>query len=200
MKTWITLLVALFSAGCGWIDLSTDHQRDLPIAPNERGAVSMVIQVDESAQQAQLQIPRKMLADLRADAGVPTQTETMVAGLSLAVGLACGGLWLVRHHGTVCAKLLTGVIAAMIVSGTAVWADLAPPGGWKGKPPPRPTPFGLVDRETGQIVGPLPTQVPLKSVNGPVVINLVETGSEIKLILTREQLAKLNAVQLPSGN
>lgn len=197
MKTWIVFVIALFSAGCGWIDLSADHQRDLQTAKNEHDAVPMVIQVDASAQQAQLQIPRKMLAKLQANAGprVPNQTQTMVAGLSLAMGLACGGLWLVRHHGKGCGKLLICPIIAVILSSAAVvWADSPPPGGWKGKPPPRVTPSGLVDRETGQVTLSISTTTTL--LNSVIVINLDETGSEIKLILTREQLAKLNAAQI----
>lgn len=168
MKTWLPVLTGvLILAGPAFAD------RPAPPVKKDDGAVPLVIQVDMKAQQNKLLIPKEMLGKLKADAGAEPKSlaklHTMVAGLSLALALAFGGVWMMKHRGQTGGRalaLLVGAVTALLIGGAAmVWADVAP----RSQPFPVPGP-----------------------VNSNVIIEVVEKGTEIKLIITRDQLTKLN--------
>lgn len=176
MKRWLPVLAGLLIATPVWGDRAPPAR---VAAPPQNGA-PLVIQVDPTAQQARLMIPKEMLAKLRADAGAEPKSgfaglHTVVAGLSLAMALAFSGLWLARHRGQFGGKALVLIVGAgtsLLVGGAAmVWADVAP----------RPRP---------------PQPVPAVA-NGNVIIDVVDKGTEVKLIITREQLLKLNGGAQP---
>src|SRR5437763_1574842 len=79
-----------------------------PRPPGNERAVPFVIEVDDNARQARLQVPSKFLGAFRAGAekgareeearlGGPTRLHTIVAGVGLSLALAFGGFWLVRR-------------------------------------------------------------------------------------------------------
>jgi hypothetical protein len=95
-----------------------------------------------------------------------------MAGLALALGLACGGLWLVRRRlqtAAVKSLLIGGIVLGSL--GAFVWADV---------PSPRPRPAPL----------PLP---PAKSMQlEQVAVEVVEQGETVKLIVNRIDWMNLN--------
>lgn len=167
MKFRLLVLAAGFLVtGCAM----TDHG---PAFQQDAGGSPLVIRVDPQAQQAKLQIPKELLVQLRADAGQESpdfaRMKTIATGLSLTMGLALAGVWLARHGAHTSGKRLAlaiGVCTALSLGGVSlVWADL-PPQPFFRRAPPQPT-------------------------NDSVVLEVIERGNEINLVITREQLAKL---------
>lgn len=160
------LLVALFGL------LLTEIQADMigprrpgfpPVRPlNPPGGaqpnsvrVKLVVKVDENAKQAILQVPSNLARGQLIDGNLGQAPEappqggqrfglaTMIAGFSLTLALASGGLWLARRGSR---RMLTVLILGSVVAaGTAgVWADLAPrPGNPRPRPPAKHAPTTL---------------------------------------------------------
>jgi hypothetical protein len=150
----------------------------------------VVILVDDKAQEPHLEIPRKLLANLRVSAdGADDGTRraearprwhTILAGVALSCGLALGGLWLVRARyrpGAKAALLLAATLGLFAVGVDCLWANIAPPFGQPGSRPPAPA---APER--------LPAGVVLSE---KVPIQVVERGEAIRLVVPREQLAKV---------
>lgn len=182
MKTCIT------SLGFAWLSLAmltdvlanTPARRPLP-APAPQAA-PLVILVDPTAQQATLQIPRKLLGIQKTDASNGEKddnglaglapTHTIAAGLCLALALTTGGLWLARRgRGLFLAMLLLTSVGA-----ATVWADISP------RPRPRPP-------------VPIPVPIPVPAiplqVKDQVAIQIVDQGEAVTLTLTQNQAAQL---------
>jgi len=148
---------------------------------NPNNAVPFVVEVDEKAKEARLQIPRKLLPNQRAaldneeqdprtGSGV-SRLHTIVAGIALALALTLGGLWMVRQGGHFKGHGLALVLGALafLSLGGVVWANAAVP----------------------RDIPPAPEKVVLpEGVKGQVVVEVVEKGDAIKLILPPSMLSK----------
>jgi hypothetical protein len=138
-----------------------------------------VILTDDKVTETRLEVPKNLLASLRADAGVPngdsrwaglSSLQLVVAGLALTAALTLGGLWLVRSRNRPAGRTLIVLLAVVTLLGAAgiVWANVAPP-----PPPPKPVlPDGLLLSEK-------------------VTVDVVEKGDAVRLIVPRADLAKL---------
>jgi hypothetical protein len=156
--------------------------------------VPVGIVLDDKAREPTLELPRKLVSSLRAAAdGADDGTRraeaapvwrTVVGGLALSSALALGGLWLVRSRGRGGPKALALLVAAvgiLAVGSSLLWADIPPfpRGRPAGGPPPRP------------IVVP---GIPLSE---KVTVQVVD-GDAIRLIVSREQLAKVLEQSAPA--
>jgi hypothetical protein len=126
-----------------------------PVAGKGIQEVKLLVQVDDKAKVARLQVPVNLLSDpppgappapppprRGADAGA-LGVPTIVAGLALSLAVASGGLWLVRRRWGRPLAIL--VVVSLFAAGTAaVWADLGPrPLGPRPPPPAPPVPAAL---------------------------------------------------------
>lgn len=152
--------------------------------------VQLVVQVDEKAKTARLQVPFNLFgqpaanppgADLPprrgAEAGQLT-VPTMVAGMALTLAFASGGLWLARRRTRRSLAIL--LVLSLFAAGTAaVWADLAPRRGGP-KRPPQPVPPVLPALK-------LPAGVELPD---KLVLEAVGAGDRVTLIVPKTMVLK----------
>jgi hypothetical protein len=138
--------------------------------PPRKPTYPLVVEAGPKVAEARLIIPKKMLGVLKGGldgnssdqrASLPA-LHTMIAGGALAVGLAFGGLWLVRrgNAGSRSLAILIGAVAFLGI-GAFVWADLAVP---------KPVMPAATDK---------------------VIIEVVDQGDEVKLIINKDKLAKV---------
>jgi hypothetical protein len=144
-----------------------------PPVPAPDTAVPFHIDMDEKAQVSRLQIPANMLRLGRADAGflgedafaeAESPWRRTVAGVALSLSVGAGGFWLVRRR-----RLGKGLATALVLLGLAgagamVWANAVPV-------PPRPVP-------------------PAAGAQGKVVLEIVNPGTTVRLILAPNALLK----------
>lgn len=182
------LLVLLGAAAGARADLAPFGGGRRPPPPPPPPAAAVVILVDDKAPEPRLEIPRKLLANLRVSAdGAEDGTRraearpawhTILAGVALSCSLALGGLWLVRarHRPGAKALLLLSATACLLAVGAGcLWADIPSP---FGRPRPRPPAPAEPEKLPAGVV--LAEKVP---------ISVVERGEAIRLIVPREQLA-----------
>jgi hypothetical protein len=158
----------------------------------------LVVQMDEKAKQATLQIPMNLMMQFGrpggpgrpgfppgggvppgrqgADAG-HIGTPTIIAGLALTLAFATGGLWMVRRGGGRYFALVLAV--SLSVAGTAaLWANAAPP--------PAPKPPVPPGRQALPNV-PLPADLRL---TGDILFEMVPNGKQVTLIVPKTMIAK----------
>jgi len=164
MKTWP--IAFLFLA----IAFSPLARADVgPPRPKEP-AFPLVIEADPKVAEAKLIIPKKMLGTLKgaldsegADryGSTVSPAHTIIAGAALALALTFGGLWLVRK-GPGGARSLSLLIGAVTFLGIGALA-------FANSGPPRPIEKPRWDK---------------------VVIEVVDNGDEVKLVVNKAKLAK----------
>jgi len=187
MKTWLcaVAVVLLASATVVRADIPGPGPRPKPPVPAPQPvadkSVPLVIEVvDGKPAPAKLVIPKKLAGTMKAaidansDSAVaenaPSRLPTVLAGVFLMLSLAFTGLWVVRSRGIFGGKLAAGVLVGLglLVAGTAIaWANKAPP--------------------------PLP---PEKAANNHdrVIIEIVDQGETVKLILHKSQVTKMAGI------
>ncbi len=149
MRRW--LLAGFFLTAFSPTLAETRGDLGVPRPPRGGGAlpnpvrVKLVVKVDEKAKTAVLEVPINLAMGQFRDGNLGMAPEpepegnrrfglaTVVAGLSLTMAFASGGLWLARRgkNKTLAILIVTSVLTA---SAATVWADLAP------RPAPRPRP------------------------------------------------------------
>lgn len=149
--------------------------------------VKLVVQVDDKAKVARLQMPLNLVfgtpnppaapapLPLRrgADAG-PLGLPTIIAGLALSLAVASGGLWLARRRwGRPAAMVL--VLSLFAAGSAAVWADLGP------------RPLGPVPRPAKPIKPALPAlKLPAGiELSENVILETVPHGDHLTLIVPK---------------
>jgi hypothetical protein len=126
-----------------------------------------------TAAEARIELPRALAAPGRRDrAGEPAPVQTALAGTFLSLGIAAGGLWLVRRRRGEGSVLLPAVAAGLLAcaAASAGWANMAPAG--LGRPAPVAAP--------------------------PVVEVRFTDAPEIRLHLTPEQVFAATGKRVPS--
>jgi hypothetical protein len=174
--TWFLAALLLLGGAAARADLirppKPDKNPPKPVVP-------VVILTDDKVTETHVEIPKSLLASLRADAGEPdgdsrraglAPLQMIVAGLALTVAISLGGLWLVRYRNRPGGRTLVALLVVVTVLGAAglVWANVAPP-----PPPPKPAlPDGILLSEK-------------------VTVDVVEKGDAVRLIVPRGDLAKV---------
>jgi len=135
---------------------------------------NLVVEVDEKAKEVRLQIPQGLFQPKPqpkperkgADAGL--RMEDLLAGLALTGCLVSGGLWMIRRGRNRFLGPVSLALAALTLTGFAVWAN---------SPAPRP----LAEKK------PLPVALPVSvKLNGKIVLEIVPLGGPVKLIVPKE--------------
>ena len=148
-----------------------------------RGArrVGLTVEVDDRDKEARLQIPANLLpptAPARGADASPLHLPTVAAGVALTLAFVTGGLWLLRR-GTARRVAAGGLLLALFaLGGTALLADIAPGRGRPKRPPAPASP-------PGTLLLPGNVQLPPN-----LVLEVVEKGDGIKLIVNKEMLGK----------
>lgn len=144
----------------------------------------LTIEARDDINESRLIIPRKLAgaagAGPRGDAGdqgLPPLNLAM-AGIAMSAAVAFGGLWLVRTR-------RVSATTAKLAAGAAVLLGV---GGWVIADVPAPRPF---PRPRPPVVAPPKVELPPAVLTGPVLIQYVDEGNEIKLVVNRRMLAKL---------
>lgn len=148
--------------------------------------VKLVVQVDDKAKVARLQVPLNLFfgtpnppaglvppARRGADAG-PLGLPTIIAGLALSLAVASGGLWLARRRwGRPAAMVL--VLSLFAAGSAAVWADLGP------------RPLGPVPRLAPPVKPALPAlKLPAGiELSANVILETVPDGDHLTLIVPK---------------
>ncbi len=178
MKTWPCLLALLPLL---WSPAAV--RADIP-APRPKGVEApLVVMIDDNARQPRLQVPRKLLGTLKASADSPEDTQTgtaglphlhtVMAGVALALALAFGGLWLVRHRGHFGGRglaLFLGMVLCGGIGTAVVWAN-------------KPISKGDYDKLLGD-------RSPKPAAGDKVSIEVTPNGDTVRLIVNRAYLAK----------
>jgi hypothetical protein len=147
----------------------------------------LTIEARDDVNESRLIIPRKLAgaagAGPRGDAGdqgLPPLNLAM-AGIAMSAAVAVGGLWLVRTRrvSATTAKLAAGASVLLGVGGWVI-ADVPAP-----RPVPRPRPPVVAPPQPPKV------ELPAAVLTGPVLIQYVDEGNEIKLVVNRRMLAKL---------
>jgi hypothetical protein len=121
-------------------------------------AVPLVIDIDDKATDARIEIPVQLFRRADLDNGDKTQQRaemprlpTIMTGLCLALALAFSGLWVVRHRALPGRTLTIVLVAGALAVGSAVvWANGAP---FSRTPlPPAPAVVGNGDRVVLELV------------------------------------------------
>jgi hypothetical protein len=139
--------------------------------PPKEPTFPLVIEAGPKVAEAKLVIPKKMLGTLKGAldsegtdryGSTLSPVHTIVAGAALALALTFGGLWLARKGpgGSRSLGFLIGAVAFLGI-GALAFADL--------RPAPRPVDSPRWDK---------------------VVIEVVDTGDEVKLVVNKAKLAK----------
>jgi hypothetical protein len=176
--------IALFLLGTVsvvWADIPGPGPRPRPPVPAPVVAdksVPLVYEMTDGNGPAKLIIPKKFAGQMKAaidlhssDAvaeNAPSRTPAILAGVFLTLSMAFSGLWVVRSRGLVngrtVAMILAGV-ALLGLGGALLWANAPPPPNLKAAPP---------------------------VVNGDrVIIEIVEQGEAVKMILPKNRMAGL---------
>lgn len=187
----VLLSLCLFAPGAFANEAAPAPPRPEPIPQPVIGKggqeVKLVVQVDDKAKVARLQVPLNLVfgapnppagpvpsAPRRgADAG-PLGLPTIIAGLALSLALASGGLWLARRRwGRPGAMVL--VLSLFAAGSAAVWADLGP------------RPLGPVPRSGPPVKPALPAlKLPAGiELSENVILETVPHGDHLTLIVPK---------------
>lgn len=138
----------------------------------------LVIAVEPGTKQAHLLIPRSLLHELAADTaatsatgmlGNITSTRTLIAGMFLSLSFFFCGVWLVRsRRATRSGVAVAAMFAVAAIATTIAAANAGPP------PASR-----LLDPGTLNLAVPQPGT----SLSGQVHVQIVSSGSEIRLVV-----------------
>ncbi|MBL8798701.1 MAG: hypothetical protein JNM56_32705 [Planctomycetia bacterium] len=193
MKNWLCAIAVVLLTGHSVVraDIGPGPRPRPPIPAPQPAAdksVPMVIEVvDGKPAPAKLVIPKQFAGNMKAAidanngdavaAHQPSRLPTVLAGLFLTLSLAFTGLWVVRSRGILGGKLAAVVLAVLgllAAGGAVAWANKAP--------------------------APLPPER-LANNGDRVVIEIVEQGDAVKLVLHKSQVTKMagNGAAVP-GN
>jgi len=187
MKNWtnrIAIATFLFMTAIPVLGDVPDPRRQKP-STDSNGMTAMRIALDRKGGQATLEIPRDVVAQLRADLdGAESQTvgavaatpfngnnaRTVMAGLFLSLAFGFGGLWFVRSRGKAdgLTRVALGVAVAALCGASAgiAYANAGPP--------------PLARSFTSRILVP---EAKSWGVFGRVKVRIVNDNREIRLIL-----------------
>jgi hypothetical protein len=142
----------------------------------------MTIESVRDLSEARLQVPRSLLGQLNAagaygpqgaDAGSQSGAfkapGTIIAGLFLSLSVALAGLLLLRSRRRVPGRVAAAALVCAVMAGTAAVVSYAN----AGLPPPRPADPGTLRKAVSG----------KSSLAGSVRVEVVEEGSEIKLLV-----------------
>jgi hypothetical protein len=168
-KAWVLVVVSLLGlAGEGRADAPRPPWVPRPVRPPihllQPPSTSVVVEVSDHTAGTRLQIPRKLLATLQAAApGVGRETRWALTGLrfwalalALGAGLGFCGIRILRTRGPAAAAGLGLLLGAVLLA----WPEPAA----AIQPPPQPPNFGI---------------------SGQVIVEVVESGDAIKLVLDK---------------
>ena len=148
------------------------HHPGPPIHVHPANAVPVVIEASDTLTEPRLVIPRPLLARakklrvMRPAAALPSRTPAVLAGLALTAALSAGGLCLARRKGR-------GLVVLLVVGlGCAFGAGRA----FLGAHPPPPN-----------LLPPSPAEV----VFDHAAVEVVERGTEVRLLVPRARLGEL---------
>jgi hypothetical protein len=141
-----------------------------------------VIETTDKAQETRVQIPAalfRMRAELDTENSNEKRAEanglpTMMVGLSLALAMSFGGLWLARQRGFTGGRSLAlclGTLTFLAISTALVWANAPPPDLGRRLGAVKPMQIDPTERVIVEIVG--------------------KNDSTVKLIISKDKLAKL---------
>jgi hypothetical protein len=152
-------------------------------APPQLPSCPFVLELDDQADQLKLVVPRNLLKDLKVAegpiaepaGGLADSHNTLFAGMFLTMALASGGLWMVRRGVPGFRVLVIGGALLLVLGGTLAWADIPPFGG------PRRNSLEMWRQQRLAELQNLPQ----------ITVEVVEQGDRIKLVVSRDKLAKL---------
>jgi hypothetical protein len=176
MKIWLSALVVLASVSSVWADVGP--KRPLP-PPQPDASVPFVIETTNNVGPAKLIIPKKFVGAMKASldhqekdtavASNGSRVATILAGIFLTLSVAFTGLWVIRQRSVFGNRAVAIMIASLLVMGIGAAIVLA------NAPPP-----------------PLPAAKAADN-SDKVVIEVVEQGDAVKLIVSKGRLARLGA-------
>jgi hypothetical protein len=174
-----------------------------PPPPRPQAFAPLVVVTDDNVKEARLEIPRKLLRNLRVDLGEEQEPDTrralaplprlhtLLAGVALSLALVTGGLWLTRSRNRLAGRGLMLLLVAgglLIVGSGVLWADIGV----------RPNPFGPRPG-FNPFQPPNMKQPPAVFVPPPGALNLVDKvgivvvdkGDAITLVVNRDDLVRV---------
>jgi hypothetical protein len=175
MKQLIGVLTVLGLLACALPSVRANEAAPPRVKPdNASAAAPFVIVVDDGVKQPRLEIPRKVLSNLKAaadgqdgdtrHAALLPQLHTIIAGVALSLALTFGGLWLVRSRRRATGAAVLVAALALAAVGGVLWANVPPP-----LPPTQ-----------------LPAGIPL---GDKATVQVVDEGDAIRLVASSKQLA-----------
>jgi hypothetical protein len=182
----VTALLLVLSWTNAFADIPPKPRPIPPPNPNpvplQTKDANMVVEVDPSAKEPRLIIPRSLLtrrAGLDADddtrlteGDAPSKNHLIIAGAGLACAMCCGGFWLVRRNRLNSMGLVLFLVMGAGLVGAAIVLANAPP------PVPKPVP-------------PAPAAKLAKLFDGKVKVETPAEGDTIRLIANQEMLEKI---------
>jgi hypothetical protein len=177
MKTrwWLAAWLLVFPAGLVRADVpgplfGPRKHHGPPIDVHPANAVPVVIEACDTITEPRLVVPRPLLARAKKlvpeRAVLPGPAPTVVAGLALTAALSAAGLCLARSKGRALTVVLALGVACAFGAGQALlFADPPPPN--------------------------LPPPPPLEVQFDHTVVEVVERGTEVRLLLPRARLGEL---------
>lgn len=171
MKTWLCACVGLLlTTSLVQADIGP-RPGPRPVAPPADKSVPFTIETVDGNGPTRLIIPKKFAGmraalDVPGDAvaAAPSRLPTVLAGFFLTMSLVCGGLWVVRSRNVLGTHTVVGIlvgVAFLAVGSAVLFANAAP--------------FQPV--------------APLAADNG-VVVEMVDNGDAVKMIVPKARLAK----------
>jgi hypothetical protein len=159
------------------------------VLPRGARRVSLTVEVDDRVKEMRLQIPANLLPPAAPAAPArgagPLHLPTVVAGVALTLSLASGGLWLLRRGTARRAAAAALLLGLFTLGGAALFANAPILNNTFARPlpnfqaPPGPLPNLL-----------LPADVRLSP---NIVVEVVEKGDGVKLIVNKAMLGKPGA-------
>jgi hypothetical protein len=123
-------------------------------------------------------------ANARAAEGVPaasSRLHSIIAGLSVALAVALGGVWIARGRSRTTARGLMLLLTASLCLGVSVtaWANARPP-------QPKPSPSPKTDAPSTRLETAFTGKVLVKFVSGDGAVQLVLPRADVEKLLGRE--------------
>jgi hypothetical protein len=184
-RFWFLAILLLSLATLpAWADIPP-NPRGRPVDPPPPAAkdAKMIVELDPNAKEARLIVPRSVSLrrgaldtndDTRVTEAEPAgHNHIVIAGLALALSLACGGLWLVRKNRLNSTGLALLLVVVAGVAGSAIVLANAPPPTSPRPLPPQPAPVANL----------------VKLFDGKIKIETPAEGDTIKLVVPPDMLA-----------